>query len=80
MYAGRCVYANGGCVYTGGAYTHPLAYTQVSAYTHPRPRKPALEPDRRNRRTTNRNVNRNNPRDIEIWGAPMAHDEEQEKQ
>ena len=32
VYAGRCVYANGGCVYTGGVYTHPLAYTQVSAY------------------------------------------------
>jgi hypothetical protein len=32
-YAGRCVYAS------GSAYTYPLAYTQVSAYTHPRPRK-----------------------------------------
>ena len=45
VYAGRCESANGGCVYTGGVYTHPLAYTQVSAYTHPRLRL------RRNRRT-----------------------------
>ena len=45
VYAGRRIYANGGCVYTGGVYTHPLAYTQVSAYTYPRLRI------RRNRRT-----------------------------
>ena len=45
VYAGRCVYASGRCVHTGGVYTHPLAYTQVSAYTHPRLRL------RRNRRT-----------------------------
>ena len=39
VYAGRCVYASGSTYTQRVRIRTPLAYTQVSAYTHPRPRK-----------------------------------------
>ena len=33
VYARKCVYANAGCVYARGVFTHQGAYTRVSAFT-----------------------------------------------